>query len=194
MQKIKLVLPKVEELPEGKPSFCPRCGSPRLVHHGTLRRLVSDTTVYDVSVQRYRCSHCRFTFRDYPAGVSRARHSNRLVVLEVLLRSIGLSCTATARVLGKAEVYISQATAWRAGRAAGLREPSEPRRRIRVGVLQQGEEPKDSGEDLLLRFIEDPKSGEKIGVEVWNYGNEPFSSELQEFVRSCGAKLTIDSS
>ena len=190
MRKTTLVLPAVQESPEGKPGFCPRCGSPYLARHGTLRRPLSDTAVSSVYVQRYRCSHCGFTFRHYPAGVSRARRSNRLVVLAALLRSLGLSCTATARVLGTAEAHISQATVWRAVRAAGLREPSQPRRRMKVRVLEHNESPEDPGEGLMLRFIEDPDSGEKVGVDVWGYGQESLPQELHEFVRSSGAELT----
>lgn len=190
MRKTTLMLPPVQESPEGKPAYCLRCGSPYLARHGTLRRPLSDTTVSSVSVQRYRCSHCGFTFRHYPVGVGRARRSNRLVVLAALLRSLGLSCTATARVLGTAEAHISQATVWRAVRGAGLREPSQPRRRMLVHVLEPGESPtSDPGEGLTLRFLEDPDSGEKVGVEVWSYGDEPLPSELIDFLRSSGAQL-----
>ena len=190
IRKTTLLLPPVQEAPEGKPAFCPRCCSPYLARHGTLRRPLSDTTVSSVSVQRYRCSRCGFTLRQYPAGVGRARRSTRLVVLAALLRSLGLSCTATARVLGGAEAYISQATVWRAVRATGLREPSQPRRRMPVRVLASGESPEDPGEGLLLRFMEDPASGAKVGVEVWGYGEEALPPELHAFVRSSGAKLT----
>jgi hypothetical protein len=121
--------------------------------------------------------------------VGRARRSNRLVVLAALLRSLGLSCTATAKVLGTAEAHISQATVWRAVRAAGLREPSQPRRRMRIRVLEAGEAPGDPGEGLLLRFLHDPGTGDKVGVEVWGYGEDALSEELHEFVRSSGAEL-----
>lgn len=191
MRKTTLLLPRVQEAPEGKPAFCTRCGSPYLARHGTLRRPLSDTAVSSVSVQRYRCSRCGCTFRHYPDGVGRARRSNRLVVVAALLRWLGLSCTATAQVLGVAEAHISQATVWRAVRAVGMRESCQPRRRIRVQFLEPGECPGDPGEDLLLRFVEDPESGEKMGVEVWGYGDEALPAELCDFVRSSGAEVMV---
>jgi hypothetical protein len=60
---------------------------------------------------------------------------------------------------------------------------------MRVHMLEPGETPSDPGEGLLLRFLEDPASGEKIGVEVWSYGDEPLPAELEEFIRSSGAEL-----
>lgn len=191
IRKTTLLLPPVQEFPEGKPSFCIRCGSPYLARHGTLRRPLSDTAVSSVTVQRYRCSHCGCTFRHYPAGVGRARRSDRLVVLAALLRWLGLSCTATAQVLGVAEAHISQATVWRAVRAVGLRQPCQPRRRIRVRFLDPGQFPEDPGEDLLMRFVEDPESGEKMGMEAWCYGDEALPAELQDFVRSSRAQVVV---
>ncbi len=188
--KTTLLLPPVQELPQGKPASCPKCGSPYLARHGTLRRPLSDTGVSTVSVQRYRCSHCGFTFRHYPAGVGRARRSQRLVALAALLRSVGLSCTATARVLGSAEAHISQATVWRAVRNAGLRETPQRRRRMRVRVLGPNESPEGHTDGIALRFLEDPDSGEKIGVEIWGAGDVQLPNELHEFLRATGASLT----
>lgn len=196
MQKLTLVFPVVEDspAPEGKPTYCPRCSSTRLVRHAVLRRQLIDTKHSSVAVHRYRCSRCRFTFRNYPVGVSHAAYTtNRVVVLAALLRSLGLSCTSTTRVILEAEVGISQATIWRQVRKAGILGNTKPYRRgIHARVLEPGEEPSFPDSEVLVRFVEDPGTGQKVGIECWRRSYDgDLPHELHELVKSSGAQLSI---
>jgi transposase-like protein len=92
---IHLTLPTVEVEPRTRPEQCPTCGHWHLHRHGTVRKPIRDQHLRHVRVHRYRCCHCRHSFRHYPAGVTAADHSQRLVAL----LGIETSCVSVWRAV-----------------------------------------------------------------------------------------------
>jgi hypothetical protein len=64
-------------------------------------------------VYRYRCCHCRRTFRHYPEGVDQADQTHRLRKLAALCWTLGFSYRSIATVFDAFGVTRSRMTAWR---------------------------------------------------------------------------------
>jgi transposase-like protein len=131
---IHLTLPTVEVEPRTRPEQCPSCGHWHLHRHGTVRKPIRDQHLRHVRVHRYRCCHCRHTFRHYPAGVTAADHSQRLVALLAVLWALGLSLRRSALVLALLGIETSYVRVWRAVQAVG----SVVRRPVRGAVTVLG--------------------------------------------------------
>lgn len=116
---IHLTLPAVQSVPTARPDGCPRCGHWHLQRHGTLHKPIRDQHLKSVLVHRYRCVRCRRTFRHYPAGVSAADYSQRLVALLALVWALGLSLRCTALVLTLVGMPTSFSSVWRAVQTVG---------------------------------------------------------------------------
>jgi transposase-like protein len=67
----------------------------------------------EVWVYRYRCCHCKRTFRHYPEGVSRADQSERCRKLATICWVLGLSYRGLAAVFGGFGVKLGRMSAWR---------------------------------------------------------------------------------
>lgn len=186
VQKITLLLPKVGEAPEGKPSYCPRCGSPYLARHTTLRRFIKDVTT--VSVQVYRCSYCGAIFRHSPAGITRKSVSQRPVALATLLRAVGFSSIRTAKI-AESMGGISQATAWRFSKT--VVKITGERQRVRARLLEPGELPEPDEHIICYRFLEDEEK-HKIGVELWRSPPEEIPKAVGESLEQAGAQLKVE--
>jgi transposase-like protein len=124
--KIHLRLPTVQCEPTSRPDGCPACGHWHLQRHGVIHKPIRDQQFSRVLVDRYRCVHCRHTFRHYPQGVTRADHSQRLVALLAIIWALGLSLRRTALVLSLLGLPTSFVSVWRAVQTvgAGVRRPS----------------------------------------------------------------------
>jgi hypothetical protein len=72
MKSLLIRLPPLQAQPEGRPRFCPRCGSPFLQAWGRTRKPIRDLRTREVLVGRYRCPACRHCFRHYPEGDGQA--------------------------------------------------------------------------------------------------------------------------
>lgn len=96
---IHLTLPTVQCAPATRPDGCPTCGHWHLQRHGRIRKPIRDQQFSRVLVDRYRCVHCRHTFRHYPQGVTSADYSQRLVAFLAIIWALGLSLRRTALVL-----------------------------------------------------------------------------------------------
>lgn len=116
---IHLTLPAVQDEPTAGPDACPACGHWHLQQHGSVSKPIRDQHLTSVRVHRYRCVHCRHTFRHYPSGVTRADHSQRLVALLALVWALGLSLRHTALVLSLVGLPTSFVSVWRAVQTVG---------------------------------------------------------------------------
>ena len=72
-----------------------------------------DSRYRSVQVYRYRCCHCRRTFRNYPAGVDPADQTQRLRKLATLYLVLGMSLRGTRMALSAFGVKPSHMTVWR---------------------------------------------------------------------------------
>jgi transposase-like protein len=84
-----------------------------------VKKAVRDPRLRTVMVYRYRCCHCRRTFRHYPQGVARADQTARMRQLAAICWSLGLSYRAIAGVLEAFGITLSRMSAWRDVQAAG---------------------------------------------------------------------------
>ena len=80
---------------------------------GRVRKPVRDTRIRNTTPFRYRCCHCRRTFRHYPEGVDRADQTLRLRKFAALCWMLGLSYRGIAMVFEAFGVTISHMSAWR---------------------------------------------------------------------------------
>jgi len=119
--KIVLQLPRVERQKLVRPSKCPYCKGETFQGWGKVSRPIKDTKVRAVKVLRYKCTSCQKTFRYYPAGVSQAQQSERLMKLCVIMWSLGLSHRSVALILSVFGVRVSHMSGWRDVREAGQR-------------------------------------------------------------------------
>ena len=121
MSIVVLKLPAVKRKNEGRPKKCPYCGGETFQRWGQVNKAVKDTRVRQVKVYRYRCCHCNHTFRHYPAGVSHAQQSGRLMKLCVIMWSLGLSHRSVVLILSVFGVCLSHMSGWRSVQREGQR-------------------------------------------------------------------------
>ncbi|MGD8749909.1 MAG: transposase [Anaerolineales bacterium] len=113
MSIIVLRLPDVKRKTEERPQKCPYCGGETFQGWGGVSKAVKDSRHRRVRVHRYRCCHCRRTFRHYPQGVDRATQTLRLRKLTALCWVLGLSLRGVCAVFAAFGVSISHMTVWR---------------------------------------------------------------------------------
>ena len=121
MSIVVLNLPAVKRKVEERPKQCAYCGGETFQRWGQVNKRLKDTRVRQVKVYRYRCCHCKHTFRHYPEGVSQAQQSERLMKLCVIMWSLGLSHRSVVLILAVFGVSVSHMSGWRDVQAAGLR-------------------------------------------------------------------------
>lgn len=192
--KITLVVPVVPTAPTDRPARCPHCPSPYVARHGVLHKPVPDPKTTTVTVVRYRCSGCGRTFRHYPAGVRRARQTQRLVVLAALLYGFGLSCSIAAQFLRLHEAGSAPVTVWRDAQVLGrrLRQRLLPGAR-RVAVLGADETYlRVRGRTVCLGVVTDAQCGETLGVVVLGkQDTASFLRWLRPFVQALGVQVLV---
>ena len=115
MSIVVLQLPDVKQKSETRPQKCPYCSGETFQGWGQVSKPVRDSHFHHVEVRRYRCCHCRHTFRHYPQGVDQADQSQRLRKLAALCWVLGLSYRGIAMVLAAFGVRLCAMTAWRDG-------------------------------------------------------------------------------
>lgn len=111
--RIVLQLPKVERNKSIRPQRCPYCKGETFQGWGTVTKWIKDTKIRKVRVRRYRCTSCKKTFRHYPAGVTPAQQSERLMKLCVIMWSLGLSHRSVVMILSVFGVNLSHMSGWR---------------------------------------------------------------------------------
>lgn len=113
MSIVVLKLPDVKRKTETRPHECPYCQGVTFQRWGGKRKPVKDPRLRSVKVYRYRCCHCRRTFRHYPPGVSQADQTERIRKLAALCWTLGFSYRSIAAVFAAFGVQLSRMTAWR---------------------------------------------------------------------------------
>ena len=113
MSIVVLKLPEVKQKREERPQRCPYCARETFQRWGQVKKPVKDVQVRNVKVYRYRCCHCKRTFRDYPAGNTSADQTERLRLFAILLWTLGLSHRASSLILSGLKVFVSHMTIWR---------------------------------------------------------------------------------
>ncbi len=113
MSIVVLKLPDVKRKTEARPKKCPYCEGETFQRWGGVNKPVKDIRVRNVKVYRYRCCHCKRTFRHYPEGNSRADQTERLQLFAILLWRLGLSYRASSLILSGLKVFVSHMTIWR---------------------------------------------------------------------------------
>jgi len=119
MSIVVLKLPVVKRKTEERPKKCPDCAGETFQRWGQVTKPVKDMRVRKVKVYRYGCCHCKHTFRHYPAGVTRAQQSGRLMKLCVIMWSLGLSYRSLVMILAVFGVKLSHMSGWRDVQGAG---------------------------------------------------------------------------
>lgn len=121
MSIVVLNLPAVKRKKEERPKKCPICNEETFQRWGQVNKAVKDPRVRQVKVYRYRCCHCKHTFRHYPEGVSPAQQSERLMKLCVIMWSLGLSHRSVMLILAVFGVSLSHMSGWRDVQEEGRR-------------------------------------------------------------------------
>ena len=99
MSIVVLKLPDVKRKREERPRKCRYCEGETFQRWGGLKKPVKDVRVRNVKVYRYRCCHCKRTFRHYPDGNTSADQTERLRLFAILLWTLGLSHRASSLIL-----------------------------------------------------------------------------------------------
>jgi len=113
MAIVVLKLPDVKRKREARPKSCPYCAGETFQRWGQVNKPVKDVRVRNVKVYRYRCCHCKRTFRHYPEGNTQADQTERLRCFAIVLWTLGLSHRASSLILSGLEVWVSHMTIWR---------------------------------------------------------------------------------
>lgn len=113
MSIVVLKLPDVKRKREERPQQCRYCKGEIFQRWGKVNKPVKDIRFRNVKVYRYRCCHCKRTFRHYPAGNTRADQTERLRLFAILLWTLGLSHRASSLILSGLKVLVSHMTIWR---------------------------------------------------------------------------------
>jgi transposase-like protein len=113
MSIVVLKLPNVKQQTETRPRECPYCKEETFQRWGQVNKPVKDIRIRNVKVYRYRCCHCKRTFRHYPAGNSPADQTERLRLFAIVLWTLGLSHRASSLILSGLQVRVSFMTIWR---------------------------------------------------------------------------------
>ena len=113
MTLVVLKLPEVKRKREARPQKCRYCAGETFQRWGVVNKPVKDLRVRQVKVYRYRCCHCKRTFRHYPEGNSSADQTERLRLFAILLWTLGLSHRASSLILSGLQVFVSHMTIWR---------------------------------------------------------------------------------
>ena len=190
--KISLIIPVVNHAPSHRPRACCYCGGPVLHRHGALTKPVEDHRFSEVIVVRYRCVSCCRTFRHYPSGITRKDQSQRTVVLAALMYGLGLSCSTASHLLSALGAEVSKMSVWRDAQEAGeaLRK-SRPAGRVRVMGADETVF-KVKGEEVVVGFAVDARSGRTLGFEVLFEGDGgAFRRWLAPYAKELGVGVLV---
>jgi transposase-like protein len=113
MAIVVLQLPNVKRKSETRPQECPKCQGETFQRWGKVRKPVRDHRYRNIQLYRYRCCHCRHTFRDYPEGVDEADQTQRLRKLAAIYWVMGMSLRGVRLALSLLGVTLSHMSVWR---------------------------------------------------------------------------------
>ncbi len=188
MSIVVLKLPDVKRKREERPGKCPNCEGETFQRWGGMQKPMRDVRVRRVRVYRYRCCHCRRTFRHYPEGSSSADQSQRLKVFAVVCWSMGLSYRNVSRMLSGLNIPLSHMSIWRDAQAQSETiQKQNQRKRVRVlGV--DGAYVLGWGERQPVLVAVDMGSGEPIAL---GYVNEYDPHAVQRWLAGLVHRLGV---
>lgn len=189
MAIVTLHLPEVKTVAEKRPGKCPYCGSSVLQGWGSVTKSVIDPQVQVVLLQRYRCTNCRKTFRQYPQGISSADQTDRMRFLCALIWKIGASLRGTTGLLGIWQRPVCHMTVWRDIQWAALRRPKKEK--VRVAGLD-GFYTKIKGKDKGLMVMLDMGDGQPVALtEVAEDNPEQLLVWLLPLAQQYGVEVIV---
>ncbi len=190
--KIRLIIPPVNAHPTTRPRECRHCQSPILHRHAVVTKPIKDQRLRQAVAIRYKCAHCKRTFRHYPVGVSAQDQSRRTVVLAALMYGLGLSCSVASHLLRAMGADIGKMTVWRDAQQAGQALRSK-RPAGRVRVLGADETVfRVKGQEVVVRFLTDAQSGRTFGFEILAGGDgQSFIEWLEPYPDRYGVEVLV---
>jgi transposase-like protein len=133
MAIVVLKLKDVKRKREERPRKCPYCEGETFQRWGQVQKPVKDVRVRSVRVYRYRCCHCRRTFRHYPEGVCCGGQTERLKQFATICWTLGLSHRGVSLILSGWNVWLGHMSVWRDVQAqAGARKKDNQKKKVRV--------------------------------------------------------------
>ena len=192
MAIVILQLPIVKRKNETRPRQCPYCSGETFQRWGAIRKSVRDPRLRSVRVYRYRCCHCRHTFRHYPTGVDQADQTQRMRKLAALFWVMGLSLRGVATALAAFGIRLSHMSVWR-----DLQEQADllaqRRRWQRVRVLGlDGAYPLLVGEKSPVLIAVDLGTGQPVAVGQVDEANpQAVKRFLAPLVKRLGVSVLV---
>jgi transposase-like protein len=192
MSIVVLKLPDVKQKTEERAKKCPYCEGMTFQRWGRVKKKVRDVHIRSVSVDRYRCCHCKRTFRHYPAGNSSADQTKRLELFSVLLWTLGVSYRSAALILSGLRVAISHMTIWRNVQEENVKRKKQKQwQPVRVvgldGAYVQG-----WGEKQPVLVAVDLGTGDPIAVGYINeYDPHAIQRWLKPLVQRHGVSVIV---
>jgi len=192
MAIVVLKLPDVKQRTEARPRQCPYCEGETFQRWGAVNKPVKDVRVRNVKIYRYRCCHCKRTFRHYPEGNTQADQTERLRLFVILLWTLGLSHRASSLILSGLQVMISFMTIWRDVQdAAGELKKRNHWKPVRVLGLD-GAYVLGWGEKQPVLVAVDLGTGEPLAVGYINeYDPQAIRRWLEPLVQQHGITVIV---
>jgi len=192
MPIVVLQLPNVKRKTETRPRKCPNCQGETFQRWGKVRKPVRDNRYRSVQVYRYRCCHCRHTFRHYPEGVDRADQTQRLRKLAMIFWVLGMSLRSVAIALAPFGVQLSHMSVWRdLQEQADLTEKRRRWKPVRVLGLD-GAYVRAGGEVRPVLVAVDLGAEEPVAVGyVDEYNPQAVRRFLEPLVKRLGVSVIV---
>jgi len=192
MPIVILRLPEVKRKTETRPRTCPYCHGKTFQRWGKVIKPIKDNLQRTAVVYRYRCCHCRHTFRHYPEGVDRADQTQRLRKLVALCWVLGLSLRGVCMVLAAFRVSLSHMSVWRdIQEQAQLLEKRRRWQGVRVLGLD-GAYPLGWGKKRPVLIAVDLGNGQPVGIGYLDESNpRAVRRFLEPLVQRLGVSVIV---
>jgi len=188
MPIVILQLPNVKRKREDRPKTCPNCHGGTFQRWGRVTKAVKDNRHRTVKVYRYRCCHCKRTFRHYPPGVDRATQTQRLRKLAALCWVLGLSLRGVCSVFGAFGISLSHMSVWRdIQEQAQLQKKRREWQKVRVMGLD-GAYPLGWGEKQPVLIAVDMGTGQPVEL---GYVDEKDPQAVRRFLEPLVQQLGV---
>jgi len=192
MPIVVLQLPNVKRKTETRPKRCRYCQGETFQRWGKVRKPVRDNRYRSVQVYRYRCCHCRRTFRHYPEGVDQADQTQRLRKLAAIYWLLGMSLRSAVLALAPFGVKLSHMSVWRdLQEQADLQEKRRHWKPVRVLGLD-GAYVRAWGEVRPVLVAVDLGNGEPVAVGyVDEYNPQAVRRWLEPLIKRLGVSVIV---
>lgn len=192
MPIVILRLPEVKRKTETRPKECPDCRGGTFQRWGKVRKPVKDNRYRTVSVYRFRCCHCRRTFRHYPTGVDRADQTQRMRKLAAIYWVLGMSLRGVAMALTGFGITLSHMTVWRdlqeQASSLGKRRHRQPVRVLGI----DGAYPLAQGKKEPVLIAIDIGNGQPVAIGKVDESNpQAVKRWLEPLVKRLGVSVIV---